>query len=294
MNTIKNQIDLEQKIMDLYLRHQKQSESMEWNFYEYMPWDQGQSFSTLPYNKSQNTLPQELITAIETSMLTELNLPWYTTFLNNMFINGLEPLQNFVHTWVSEEDQHASALETYLILTRNADPIELTKVKKEILNTGWDSILSDPLSSMVYTSLQELGTVVFYRNIAKYAQKYDSGLSELLLRIAKDESSHYAFYNQIVDAHLELNPDLLVQVWPVIKNFKMPGGSLSDFDDRMKVIQKAGYGPDEYVNQVLEVLIKRWKIAKLEPTSLEGKESQKNILKYLEKIKRINARLKNR
>ena len=111
--------------MNLYLRHQKQSESMEWNFYEYMPWDKGQSFSSLPYDKSQNTMPQELITATETSMLTELNLPWYTTFLNNMFTGTLEPPQNFVRTWVSEEDQHAAALETYLILTRNADPKEL-------------------------------------------------------------------------------------------------------------------------------------------------------------------------
>jgi len=294
MNTIKNQNDLEQKITDLYLRHQKQRASMEWNFYEYMPWDKGQSFSTLPYDKSQNTLPQELIIAIETSMLTELNLPWYTTFLNNMFIDNLEPLQNFVHTWVSEEDQHASALETYLILTRNVDPKELTKVKKEILTTGWDSILSEPLSSMVYTSLQELGTVVFYKNIAKYAQQYDPDLTTLLFRIAKDESSHYAFYNQIVDAHLELNPDLITYVWPVIKNFKMPGGSLNDFDDRMKIIQKAGYGPEEYVNQVLEVLIRRWKISKLNPITSEGKKAQKNILQYLEKIKRINARLKNR
>lgn len=294
MNTIKNQIDLDRKILDLYLRHQKQSESMEWNFYEYMPWDEGKSFSTLPYDKSQNTLPKELIIAIETSMLTELNLPWYTTFLNNMFINSLEPLQNFVHTWVSEESQHAASLETYLILTRNSDPKDLTKVKKEILTTGWDSILSEPLASMVYTSLQELGTVAFYKNIAKYAENYDPRLSKLLLRIAKDESSHYAFYNQIVDAHLELNPDLITYAWPVIKNFKMPGASLSDFDERMKIIQKAGYGPDEYVNQVLEVLVKRWKIAKLKPTTPEGKEAQKNILNYLEKIKRINARLKNR
>uniref|UniRef100_A0A6A7GA19 Fatty acid desaturase n=1 Tax=Hirondellea gigas TaxID=1518452 RepID=A0A6A7GA19_9CRUS len=291
---IKNQRDLENKIMDLYLRHQNQSESMKWNFYEYMPWEKGQSFTKLPYDSSQNTLPKELIVAIETSMLTELNLPWYTTFLTKMFTGTLEPLQNFVRTWVSEEDQHASALETYLILTRNADPNELTKVKKEIMTTGWDSILSDPFASMVYTSLQELGTVVFYRNIAKYAENYDLDLTKILLRIAKDESSHYVFYNQVVDAHLELNPDLITHVWPVIRNFKMPGGSLKDFDERMKAIQKVGYGSEEYVNQVLDVLIKRWKITKLEPKTLEGKKAKENILKYVEKLKRINAKLKKR
>ena len=294
MIEIKNQIDLENKIMELYLRHQNQSESMKWNFYEYMPWEKGQSFTKLPYDSSQNTLPKELIVAIETSMLTELNLPWYTTFLTRMFTGALEPLQDFVKTWVSEEDQHASALETYLILTRNADPKELTEVKKQIMTTGWDSILSNPFASMVYTSLQELGTVVFYRNMAKYAESYDIDLTKVLLRIAKDESSHYVFYNQVVDAHLELNPDLITYIWPVIRNFKMPGSSLNDFDERMKVIQKVGYGPDEYVDQVLGVLIKRWKIMNLEPKTLEGKKAKENILKYIEKLKRINAKLKKR
>jgi len=35
----------------------------------------------------------------------------------------------------------------------------------------------------------------------------------------------------------------------VIKNFKIPGSSLSNFDDKMKVIQKGGYDPEGYVNQ---------------------------------------------
>ena len=55
-------------------------------------------------------------------------------------------IQGFVHNWVAEEDQHASALENYLVVTRNSDPKELGALKKEMMVTGWDSTFASPIS----------------------------------------------------------------------------------------------------------------------------------------------------
>ena len=61
-------------------------------------------------------------------------------------------------------------------------------------------------------------------------------LSVLLTRLSKDESLHYAFYNQVIQAYLELDPNQVTFLAPVVINFKMPGQVLKDFDDRMKII----------------------------------------------------------
>ncbi len=294
MVEIKQRDALEKRLTEMYNKHREQSEKIVWDYYDYLPWEKGRSFIEHPWSEDQVTLPQEIVTAIETSMLTELNLPWYTTYLNDMFKGGLKAMHDFIHVWTAEEDQHASALETYLVLTRNTDPKRLGQLKREMLTTGWDGDLANPIATMAYTSIQELATVVFYRNVAETARVYDPTLSNLLLRLSKDESLHYAFYNQAIEAYLELDPNQLVFIAPIIKNFKMPGGVLADFDERMKIIEKAGYGPDEYLHQVLDRLIKRWKVDSLQPTSPEGRKAKEDILKYITKLKRINEMIKRR
>jgi acyl-[acyl-carrier-protein] desaturase len=294
MVEFKQQAALEARLTALYNKHKEQSEKIKWNYYDYLPWDRGRSFIDHPWDESQVTLPKEIVVALETSMLTELNLPWYTTYLGDMFKGGLKAMHDFIHEWTSEEDQHASALETYLILTRSTDPQKLGDLKREMLTTGWDGDLANPIATMAYTSIQELATVVFYRNVAASAKAHDPVLTNLLLRLSKDESLHYAFYNQAIEAYLELDPDQVVFLAPIIRNFKMPGGVLNDFDDRMKIIEKAGYGPDEYLHQVLDKLIQRWKIASLQPVTPAGRKAKEDILKYITKLKRINAMMKRR
>lgn len=289
---------LENRIKSLYDAHQERAKLISWEYYDYLPWEKGESFIKKPWAKEQQTLPEEIVVALETSMLTEINLPWYTAYLKDMFKDGLKPFQDFVHTWVAEEDQHASALENYLILTRNSNPKELSSLKKEMIMTGWDSTLANPIATMAYTAIQELATVVFYQKIAKSSKEYDNDLSLLLTKLSQDESLHYAFYNQVIQVYLELDPNQIVFIAPIIKTFKMPGQVLKDFDDRMKIIEKAGYGPSEYLDGVLEVLVRRWKIESLQPSNKEAREAKEDILNYMAKLRRIREfgkrRLANR
>lgn len=297
MVEIKQSFILEKRIEELYIAHNERAKLIDWNYYDYLPWEKGKSFKEFPWNENQSNLPVEMVVAIETSMLTEINLPWYTVYLKEMFKGGLKPLQDFVHSWVAEEDQHASALENYLILSRSSNPSKLGELKKDMIMTGWDGNFANPIATMGYTAIQELGTVVFYQSIAKESKKYDESLSFLLTRISKDESLHYAFYNQVIQAYLELDPNQIVFLAPVIKNFKMPGQVLKDFDERMKIIEGAGYGPNQYLDGVLEVLVKKWKIESIQPSTEEARKAKIEILEFmakLRKIREINDKRKNR
>ena len=285
----KQSFALEKRLQELYDAHTERSKLIEWNYYDYLPWEKGSSFTLNPWNESQRTLPTEIVTAIETSMLTEINLPWYTAYLKDMFRDGLAPLQGFVHNWVAEEDQHATALENYLVLTRNSDPKELGVLKREMMVTGWDSTFASPIATMGYTAIQELATVVFYQKIAKSSKEHDETLSVLLTRLSKDESLHYAFYNQVIQIYLELDPNQIVFLAPIILDFKMPGQVLKDFDARMKIIEKAGYGPEQYLDGVLEVLVKRWKIDSIQPSTEEGRNAKRDVLVFMDKLRRLKA-----
>lgn len=289
MVEINQRYALEKRIKELYDAHTERAKLIDWNYYDYLPWERGRSFKENPWEESQRTLPIEIVTAIETSMLTEINLPWYTAYIKDMFKGGLEPMQKFLNNWTAEEDQHASALENYLILTRNSNPKELGALKKEMILTGWDGTFANPIATMGYTAIQELATVVFYQSIAKSSMEYDETLSVLLTRLSKDESLHYAFYNQVIQAYLELDPNQVTFLAPVVINFKMPGQVLKDFDDRMKIIEKAGYGPTQYLDRVLEVLVKRWKIDSIQPSTEEGRKAKEDILKYMQKLRKLKA-----
>jgi acyl-[acyl-carrier-protein] desaturase len=189
------------------------------------------------------------------------------------------------------EDQHSSLLETYLLVTRNVDPKRLHELRKRMVESGWFPDFTNPLATMAYTSLQELATLVFYNNVAKIASPHDKDLATLLRRLAKDEALHYAFYRDTVKAHLELDPNFLVFFEDVIINFSMPGAVMPDFNERMKTIAlEANYGPLQYFDQVLDVVVTYWDIENLQPTTEEAKQSQANIMKYHGRLKRIKER----
>ncbi|RXI96327.1 acyl-ACP desaturase [Anaerobacillus alkaliphilus] len=286
---------LEPKLLELYEIHKERSEKIDWGYHDYLPWDKAQDFRRVPWDESQVTLPNGIITAVETALLTEVNLPWFTSHLEQTFKGSLSVIRDFVHTWTAEEDQHSNLLETYLLITRNVDPKRLHQLHKQTVEMGWSPDYETPFETMVYTSLQELATMVFYNNVAKEAKLYDKDLDILLKRLAKDETLHYAFYRDVIKYHLELEPNYCYYLGKVIMNFQMPGTVMPDFEDRMAIIAKeANYGPLEYFDQVLEAIIEYWEIEKLRPIAPEAEKARLEILEYHRRMKRIRDRFYNR
>jgi acyl-[acyl-carrier-protein] desaturase len=291
MSTSQLDSRLEPKLRELYQLHRERAANIDWSYHEFLPWDKGQDFKRVPWDKSQVSLPAPLITAVETALLTEVNLPWFTTYLSATFKGSLEVIKEFIHTWTAEEDQHSNLLETYLLLTRNVDPDRLHQLRRMVVEGGYEPDFHTPIEAMAYTTLQELATMVFYNNVAKVAGQHDKDLATLLRRLAKDETLHYAFYRDVVKYHLELEPNYCKLLANVIINFQMPGCVMPDFNERMSVIAKeANYGPLQYFDQVLDVVIDYWDLKNLRPSDPEAEQSRVAIIEYHSRLKRIRDR----
>ncbi len=283
---------LEPYFTELYSQHRKRATAIDWSYHEFIPWELGRSFVEEPWRIEQRSLPHAIYTAVETSLLTEVNLPFFYHHLAETFKGSLHVLQDFIHTWVSEEDQHSSLLETYLIITRNANPTELHRLRKEVVQGGFSPDFDTAMETMVYTTIQELATMVFYNNVAKAANAFDQRLTRLLRRIAKDETLHFAFYRDAVKGYLGVDHNFVYYIHKAMTSFSMPGISMPSFKKRMDVIAKhANYGPVAYFNQVFSYLMNSWAIADLKPSRAESESARQDLLNYSLKLKRISERL---
>lgn len=282
---------LENKLKDLYKTHMERTARIDWSYHSLIPWERGRNFKTDPWHPSQATISPELAVAVETALLTEVNLPWFTTGLTQVFTGSLEVLQDFVRTWTSEEDQHSNILETYLLVTRNDDPDRLHKLRKAVVRNAWTPGEATPFEGMVYTTVQELSTQAFYINVARKAEEEDPLLSNILLTIAKDETLHYTFYREAVKAHLELDPNYVWPVCKVLMNFAMPGYLMPDFHERQRIISAgANYGIAEYFRHVVDVVARMFDLKNIHPTWPEAQAALNKLNRYLDSLARLAAR----
>jgi acyl-[acyl-carrier-protein] desaturase len=282
---------LENKLKDLYKTHMERTARIDWSYHSLIPWERGRNFKTDPWHPSQATITPELAVAVETALLTEINLPWFTTGLTQVFTGSLEVLQDFVRTWTSEEDQHSNILETYLLVTRNDDPDRLHKLRKAVVRNAWTPGEATPFEGMVYTTVQELSTQAFYVNVARKAEEEDPLLANILLTIAKDETLHYTFYREAVKAHLELDPNYVWPVCRVLMNFAMPGYLMPDFHERQRIISAgANYGIAEYFRHVVDVVARMFDLKNVHPTWPEAQAALNKLNRYLDSLARLAAR----
>lgn len=287
---------LENKLKELYRQHKERSAKIDWSYHEYLPLPANRDdlFAQEVVDKlhvKRDTLSPEIYLAVETALLTEVNLPWFTTELYTTFRGSLQVMVDFVRTWTAEEDQHGDLLDTYLLLTNNGDALERRKLRKGVIEAGFETGLQTPLETMVYTSIQERATMVFYLNVAQACEPEDPGLATVLRRLAKDETLHYTFYRDATKAHLEINPNLVELVTGVMQKFEMPGAGMPDYQRRMQIIAKhAHYGPAEFYSQVIDELMRYWDIANLQPTYPSARDAQLKALAHHARLGRIAER----
>ncbi len=278
---------LEPKLRGLYDAHHERAKRIDWAYSEYLPLDE--------LKANPESIPQlspVVYTAVETALLTEVNLPWFTTHLYAAFRGSLSVMTEFLHTWTSEEDQHALLLETYLLLGGNGDAKRRAAMRKSVIRQGWASTIDSHFGAIAYTAIQELATQTFYLRVADIAEAEDPRLSRALRRLAKDETLHMAFYRDAVKYHLEVEPNYVYPLAEVIMKFEMPGSGMPNYQERSELLAaKANYGPAEYYTQVIDTLWRYWGIDQLEPTLARARESQLKLIKHHQKLGRIAARL---
>lgn len=277
---------LEPEVARLLARHNEASARIDWSYRDFLPLEALHAPSDTP------PLSDVAYLAVETALLTEVNLPWYTAVLYEGLHDSLAPLQEFVRVWTSEEDQHSTLLETYLLLTDNGDPAERGRRRKAVIAGGFTHQLEGAFEAMVYTTIQELATQAFYLCTAATVEAQDPTLSRALRRIAKDETRHYAFYRDVVKAHLDADPAYVTPLVDVLISFQMPGRVMSDFDERsMRLASEGVFGPEQYHNDVIEVACSFWDVDDLAAGLPETRDALTRLNKYRRVLRRMAKRL---
>ncbi len=283
---------LEPRLRELYLRHREAAAKVDWSYATLLPWQEGRNFEDEPWTLGQRRLSEPLYVAVETALLTEVNLPWFTAGLDDLFRHSHTVLHDFVRSWTAEEDQHSDILQTYLLITRNGDPQAIHTLRHDVLEQGFTMEYHTPIEVMVYTTLQELATRAFYISLAQACDREDPVLARILRRLSQDESLHYGFYRDVVAAHLQADPNYIWPVARVLRDFRMPGSAMPDFPARMRTIADHGtYGIPHYYRQVVDTLVRQWRVEALLPTLGPAVQAQQDVLQHRDRLGRLAARL---
>ncbi len=281
---------LEPRLKELYQLHLERAKDIDWAYTDFLPLEE--------YRSSPELIPKlspSILSAVELAVLTEVNLPWFTTILSAVFKGSWSVLTEFIHTWTSEEDAHSLLLEVYLLLGGNGDPRARAALRKQVIRTGLTATLDNEVQALVYTAIQERATQVYYLDLARAAEKEDKGLAAVLRRLAKDESLHYSFYREAVKLHIMADPNWVYPIADIMLRFEMPGRGSPGYQERADQATHDGiYGPEQFFTQVIDVLIRYWDIENLHPTYAESREAQRKVIEYQTRLARIAARLAKR
>jgi acyl-[acyl-carrier-protein] desaturase len=270
-------------VESLMAQHRERREH--WYAHEYVPWEQGRNFRTEPWEESHATLSPDVRTALVLNLLTEDNLPYYHAEIEKHLPPG-SPWQDWNRLWTAEEGQHAIALRSYLLTSRNCDPVELEDDRLATMERGYEGDFQNPIDVFVYTSAQELATRVSHRNAGKLAD--DEVAYDIMARIATDENHHFMFYRGVVTAMLKENPStVLSSMYRVLANFQMPGTGIPGFLRRAVDMARSGvYNLRLHNDRVVSPLLRDWSIGSLTDLSVEAREMQEKIMALPDRLLR--------
>ena len=266
---------VEPEISRLMGEHRKRRQH--WYAHEVVPWEQGRSFRDEPWDESQATLSPEVRTALQLNLLTEDNLPYYHAKIAGSFAED-SPMAEWSRLWTAEEGQHSIAIRNYLLASRNCDPAQLEDERLATVTKGWSYGAPCPIEIFAYTSAQELATRISHRNAGV---KADCPVAhEVMTRVAVDENHHFMFYRGVTTAMLREAPGLVLEaIHAALADFRMPGTGIPNFNRRAVAIARAGiYNLRIHAEQVLQPLLRHWKIESLVGLDARASELQAKIL----------------
>ncbi|HEX9855913.1 MAG TPA: acyl-ACP desaturase [Acidimicrobiia bacterium] len=259
------------------LAAEHQERRSHWYFHDIVPWERGRSFRDQPWDESQCTINERARTSLVLNLLTEDNLPWYHLALERYLPEG-SVWKDWNGTWTSEEAQHAMAIRSYLLTTRNCDPRELEDDRMATMKAGWEPNFGSPSELFAYTSAQELATRVSHRNAGKITE--DEAAFELMRNIAADENHHFVFYKGVMAAMLREAPSVAIEgIISTFSNFQMPGVGIPGFVRRSIDVAKAGvYNLRIHHDRVVVPLLEQWNIAGLKDLTPKASEIQERLM----------------
>jgi acyl-[acyl-carrier-protein] desaturase len=220
--------EIENRFYQLYIEFFNRAEAeRRWNLQKDIPWE-----------KSNPKVTDEVALIVESFMAVELYLPDYTSKILEM-VRRSRGRAWFQANWGYEESKHSLALEQWLLHSGKRTHQQLNEFTEQVLAREWNLPFETPRQMMVYTTFQELSTGLNYRNLRRKAiEQGDEALSKALSLIARDESSHYQFFQDGVKLYMKEDRDgTLRDIKHVLTQFRMPAHDLiPDWEHRGKTI----------------------------------------------------------
>ncbi|XP_019251468.1 PREDICTED: LOW QUALITY PROTEIN: stearoyl-[acyl-carrier-protein] 9-desaturase 6, chloroplastic-like [Nicotiana attenuata] len=254
-------------------------------------------------------LSEDYLVVVVGDMITEEALPTYQTWINSLdgvrddTMSSSSPWAIWSRGWSAEENRHGDLLRTYLYLSGRVDMKMIERTVQHLIGSGVDvSTENNPYLGFVYTSFQERATFVSHGNTARLAKGADPILARICGTIAADEKRHENAYVKMVEKLLELDPNdsMLAIATMMKKRITLPAHLMYDgcdpdlFDHFAAVAQRLGvYTSHDYAD-ILEFLIDRWALEKLEGIKDEAKRAQDFVCGLPSKIKRLQERADER
>jgi acyl-[acyl-carrier-protein] desaturase len=267
-----------------------------WNPHDYIPWSDGKNFYALggqDWDPEQSKLSDVAQVAMVQNLVTEDNLPSYHREIAMNF--GMDGAWGqWVNRWTAEENRHGMALRDYLVVTRAVDPVELEKLRLEVVNRGFSpgqnqqgEYFADRLTdSVIYVTFQELATRVSHRNTGKACN--ETVADQLMAKISADENLHMIFYRDVSEAAFEIAPDQAMKsLHLILRHFKMPGFLVPEFRRKAVIIAVGGvYDIRIHLEEVVKPVLKKWRILEREDFTGEAAWMRDDIGALMEELEK--------
>ncbi|PIN02096.1 Acyl-[acyl-carrier-protein] desaturase [Handroanthus impetiginosus] len=251
-------------------------------------------------------IPDDYFVVLVGDMITEEALPTYQTWINSF--DGVRDetgasttsWANWTRAWTAEENRHGDLLNKYLYLSGRVNMNQIEKSIQYLIGLGMDlRTENNPYLGFIYTSFRERAAFISLGNTAKLVREHgDFKLAQICSTIAADEKRHETAYTKIVEKLFEIDPDGTVLAFADMmkKKISMPAHLMYDghdenlFDHFSAVAQRLGvYTAKDYAD-ILEHLVKRWKVEKLTGLSAEGQKARDYVCGLPLKIRRLEKR----
>lgn len=252
--------------------------STRWMPHEVVPWGIGEDYNEKPWSPEQSPFRPEIVTALETNLLTEDNLPYY----HSIIARTIEPDSAFAEwngVWTAEEATHSQAIRDYMLLMRVMDPALLERNRLAVMERGFHRQFASALEIFAYTTAQELSTRISHLETGRKAE--EPTLQKILSLVSRDENFHYVFYRSVVKAVLEIAPELMLPaISSQLYGFGMPGGVLDNFSERSAIFESEEiFGAVAFRDHVVKPILSYWKIDQLRGLPPAIEKIQERILK---------------
>ena len=263
-----------------------------WYPHEQIEWDRGENFDEHPWSATDYPLPEGVRSSIYVNLLTEDNLPYYTSTLLGHAPKD-HPIRDWNHQWTMEENRHSMVMRDWVHVSRCIDPVLLEDGRRVQMSTGQVPEPETIADLICYVSFQERATQIAHRNTGAHLPKDDKMGRNVLALVAGDETKHYLFYRDLALAGFAIDPStMMIAAAKQVSAFAMPGVGIPSFTRHAVRIAREGiYGLGQFLRDVLTPVLGLWDVGHLSGLSSEAERArvdlQAAIAKLTESVERM-------